>query len=62
MESRDAHQVDGHTTLSVDINVGFLSSRKIGGKAGGKETGQSLMRNVEQLWGHMRRRKVIAIA
>jgi hypothetical protein len=47
MQARETHQVDGHTTLGVDINVGLLSPRKIGGKAGGKKPAQTLMRNVE---------------
>lgn len=62
MQARETDQVDGHTTLGVYIDVGFLSPRQIGGKAWSQKTGQPFMRDVEELWGHMRRRKVIAKA
>jgi hypothetical protein len=55
-------KVNGHTALSIDIDIGFLTTRQIRCKAGSEETAQAFMGNIEKLRGHLRRGKVIAVA
>jgi hypothetical protein len=62
MQAWNANQVNWHTTFSIDIDIQFFTARKIRRESRGEKSFEPLMRNIEELRGHVGRGEVISIA